>query len=489
MERLNEKTAGCGARPEHIRVLQFGEGNFLRAFADEMLDRLNAQGGDLGVAIVKPREKGSCQALREQDCLYTVLLRGREEQGDVKESRIIRSVRAVVEPYQDFLSYLELARIETLRFIISNTTEAGIVYTGQDQYADAPQASFPGKLTRFLHERFRLGLPGFILLPCELIDDNGPRLRETVLQTARQWGLDADFEAWIERENIFCSTLVDRIVTGFPKDEADALFAEMGYEDQLLVAAEPFGLWVIEGPEQVRRELPLDGCCPVVFTDNVKPYKLRKVRMLNGAHTTMTPVGFLAGLDTVGQCMADEDVRDFLGHALLDEIMPNVPLPREEVAQFAMDTCRRFENPFNHHALLSIALNSVSKWSARVLPTLRDYRQKNGKIPPCLCFGLAALIMFYAGIRQNADGEYEGIRDGKPYPVRDDPQVLSAFAHLSCDMPPESLAYAVLSDQEMWGEDLREILGLEDMVTDQLRDLQLIGLRAAMRRAWEGDAE
>lgn len=490
MERLNEKIAGCaGKRPEHIRVLQFGEGNFLRAFADEMLDRLNAQGGDFGVAVVKPREKGSCQALRDQDGLYTVLLRGKGEAGDIQERRIVRSVLSAVEPYRDFQGYLELARIETLRFIISNTTEAGIVYTGQDQYNDAPPASFPGKLTRLLHERFLLGLPGFILLPCELIDDNGPRLKETVLQTARQWHLGAEFEAWVEKENVFCSTLVDRIVTGYPKGEAEQLFEEWGYEDQLLVAAEPFGLWVIEGPEQVRQELPLDTCCPVVFTEDVRPYKLRKVRMLNGAHTTMALAGYLAGLDTVGDCMADEDLRDFLGHALLEEIMPNVPLPRQEVAEFAMATCQRFENPFNRHALLSIALNSVSKWAARVLPTMRDYEQKNGRIPPCLCFGLAALIMFYAGIRPNDDGDYMGVRDGESYLVQDDPHVLASFAHLSCDMPPETLAYAVLSDQEMWGEDLRLLPGLEDKVADQLRDMQIIGLRAAMRRAWEKDAE
>ncbi len=486
MERLSSMLAKETKRPEKIRVLQFGEGNFLRAFVDEMIDNLNNQEHtNVGVCIAQPLEKGMVDMLREQDHLYTVMLRGREEEGDVKKTRIVGSVIDTVKIYQEFEKYLALAQNDDLRFIVSNTTEAGIVYTGKDSYDDAPQASFPGKLTRFLHERFLLGKKGFILLPCELIDDNGYFLKDAVLKTAAQWQLGDDFLRWIEEENIFCSTLVDRIVTGFPRNEVPAIFEEIGYEDQQLVTAEPFGLWVIEGPEQVKKELPLDKMNPVIFTDNVKPYKLRKVRMLNGAHTTMVLAAYMAGLDTVGECMADKEVRSFLGHALLDEIMPNVPLPREEVENFAVAVCRRFENPFNRHELLSIALNSVSKWMARVLPTLKDYIEKEGKVPPCLCFGLSALIMFYAGAHRNQEGTYEAIRDGKPYPVKDDEYVLSAFSKLSCDMPPETLCYAALSDQEMWGQDLREVPGLVDMVTEQLRDMQLLGLRAAMKKTWE----
>ena len=486
MDRLSAQHAPNVNRPGKIRVLQFGEGNFLRAFVDEMIDNLNnAENADVGVCIAQPLDRGMVDMLREQDHLYTVMLRGREEKGDVKKTRIVGSVIDSVKIYQEFDKYLALAENDDLRFIVSNTTEAGIVYTGKDSYDDAPQASFPGKLTRLMHQRFLLKKKGFILLPCELIDDNGYFLKEAVLKTAAQWNLGDDFIRWIEEENIFCSTLVDRIVTGFPRNEVPGIFDEIGYEDQQLVTAEPFGLWVIEGPECVKNELPLDKMNPVIFTDNVKPYKLRKVRMLNGAHTTMVLAAYIAGLDTVGECMADEDVRAFLGHALLDEIMPNVPLPKEEVESFAMAVCQRFENPFNRHELLSIALNSVSKWVARVLPTLKDYIAQKGEVPPCLCFGLSALIMFYAGAKRNAEGNYEALRDGKPYPVRDDEYVLSAFSKLSCDMPPETLAYAALSDQELWGQDLREVDGLEQAVTEQLRDMQILGLRAAMKKTWE----
>ena len=486
MNRLSQQLCPSVKRPEHIRVMQFGEGNFLRAFVDEMLDNLNSQyGGDYGVAIVQPLEKGMCRLLNEQDCLYTVLLRGREETGDVKKTKIVGSVLKTVEPYADFQSYLDLAKEDTLRFIISNTTEAGIVYTGADQYEDRPQASYPGKLTRFLHERYLLGKPGFIILPCELIDDNGAHLKDAVLKTAAQWELGDPFLAWIERENIFCSTLVDRIVTGFPRKELPALFEELGYEDQQLDTAEPFGLWVIEGPEQVRAELPLDRVNPVVFTDNVKPYKLRKVRMLNGAHTTMVLGAYLAGLDTVGECMADGDVRPFLEKALYGEIMPQVPLDQQVVRAFASAVLLRFENPFNRHELLSIALNSVSKWTARVLPSMKDYIAAEGKPAPCLAFGLSSLICFYAGIRKNEAGEYEGVRDGKPYPVRDDQAVLEFFSRLDPAADAKALSHAVLFNEALWGEDLTALSGLEDLVAAQLAAIRAEGIRAAMRKAQE----
>lgn len=481
MERLNKTLAPQVKRPENIRVMQFGEGGFLRAFVDEMLDNLNTQCGcDLGVAIVQPLEKGMCKLLNEQDCLYTVMLRGREESGDVKKVKVVGTVLKTVEPYADFQSYLDLAKLDTLRFIVSNTTEAGIVYTGKDSYDDRPQASYPGKLTRFLHERFLLKKPGFIILPCELIDDNGYHLKDAVLKTAAQWNLGEAFTAWLNNDNIFCSTLVDRIVTGFPRKELPGLFEELGYEDQQLDTAEPFGLWVIEGPEQVKQELPLDKVNPVIFTDNVKPYKLRKVRMLNGAHTTMVLGAYLAGLDTVGECMADKDVRPFLEHALYDEIMPNVPLPENVVREFAEAVLLRFENPFNRHELLSIALNSVSKWTARVLPTLKDYQKSKGAVPACLAFGLSALICFYTGIRANDAGEYAGLRAGVPYPVKDDAHVLSFFSALSS---PD--AHAVLSNTALWGEDLCLIPGLEDAVSAQLKAIEKDGIRAAMRKTWE----
>ncbi|MBR0218102.1 MAG: tagaturonate reductase [Clostridia bacterium] len=481
MERLNQAMVPQVKRPQSIRVMQFGEGGFLRAFVDEMLDNLNTQcGGDYGVAIVQPLERGMCQMLRDQDCLYTVMLRGREEKGDVKKVKVVGTVLTTVEPYADFQAYLDLAKLDTLRFIVSNTTEAGIVYTGTDKYDDKPQPSYPGKLTRFLHERFLLGKPGFIIMPCELIDDNGCHLKDAVLKTAKQWALGDSFIEWLEKDNIFCSTLVDRIVTGFPRKEVPGVFDELGYEDQQLDTAEPFGLWVIEGPEQVKKEIPLDQVNPVIFTDNVKPYKLRKVRMLNGAHTTMVLGAYLAGLDTVGECMADKDVRAFLQAVLYRNIMPNVPLPQDEVEAFAKAVLLRFENPFNRHELLSIALNSVSKWTARVLPTLKDNIKSTGRTPGPLSFGLTALILFYAGIKKNEAGEYEGLRNGKPYTVKDDAHVLEFFSGLDCDMPSEELVHAVLSNTKLWGEDLTAVGDLECVVEAQLSAVRDYGIREVM---------
>lgn len=473
--------------PGKIRVLQFGEGNFLRAFCDYMLDTANEKLNlDLGVAVTQPIERGMTGLLRGQDCLYTVLLRGREDSGNVRTTRVVQCVKEAFSPYEDFARLLAIARLPELRYIISNTTEAGIAYTGTDKIDDAPPASYPGKLTRFLLERFNAGLPGLVLLPCELIDDNGRALEDCVRKNAALWQLPEAFTKWLDTECTFCSTLVDRIVTGYPRAEAETLCGELGYTDNCLDVAEPFGLWVIEAPAWLRDELPLDKAgCPVVFTSDVHPYKIRKVRMLNGAHTTMVLAAYLAGLETVGDCMKDEQVRAFLGHALLDEIMPNVPLDKQDVQSFAAAVCRRFENPFNRHLLLSIALNSVSKYVARVLPTLEDYVKANGRAPRCLAFGLSALIMFYAGCRKNENGEYEGVRDGKPYPVKDDEHVLQAFSRLSCDMPPESLAYAVLADETLWGRDLRKIDTLEETVAGQLRDMQILGVRAAMDRTWQ----
>jgi tagaturonate reductase len=471
--------------PRDIRVVQFGEGNFLRAFCDRMIDQANeAMDLGLGVAVVQPIAQGLAGLLAQQDCLFTVLLRGMEDGHKVSGSRVVQCVRCALDPYTQYDDYLALARLDTLRFVISNTTEAGIVYTGTDQYNDVPPASYPGKLTRFLHERYQSGLGGLIIIPCELIDHNGAALREAVLCTCAQWGLGEGFATWIHDENIFCSTLVDRIVTGYPRAEAEELCAQLGYTDRLLDVAEPFGLWVIQAPLSVRTELPLDKAgCPVVYTDDVTPYKIRKVRVLNGAHTAMVPAAFLSGLDTVLDCMRDAGVRAFISHALFNEIVPVVPLPREEVMAFAAAVCQRFENPFNRHMLLSIALNSVSKYAARVLPTLEEYTSARGEPPRCLTFGLAALIMMYAGARINSANEYEGVRDGKPFPVKDDGHVLLAFSRLSCDMPPEQLAYAVLADHQLWDRDLRVIPGLEELLASQVRDIQLLGIRAAMDKA------
>ena len=471
-------------RPE--RVLQFGEGGFLRAFVLPMLDAANAAGAlDTSVVVVQPIPQGLTAALDAQDGLYTLLLRGKADGQVVREARVVTAISRTINPYADYAALLACARNPVLRFVVSNTTEAGIAYTGQDGYDDAPPASFPGKVTRLLHERFlhfaQAPDKGLVLLPCELIDANGDALRDCVLRTAAQWGLGQAFADWLTQHCVFANTLVDRIVTGYPRGEAEALWAEWGYQDDMADVGEPFGLWVIEGPESLADELPLHRAgLPVRFTRDVTPYKLRKVRMLNGAHTATVLAAYLAGFDTVGACMADPDTRAFLLHALRAEIMPTLALPRDELEAFAASILERFENPFNRHELLSIALNSVSKWRARILPTLRDHLRAHGTPPPLLAFSLAALLAFYR-CQPTADG-YRGMRGDTPYPVADDAPVLAFFAAHGADSA-EALTDAALRQTAFWGEDLTALPGLTAAVAHGLEAIRTRGAAAAMRAA------
>lgn len=480
MQRLSESLIKRTSRPP-VRVLQFGEGGFLRAFCDQMIDVANEKGTmDAGIAIVQPIAKGMAQVLKEQDHLYTLVLRGKEKGEVVKDVRVITAVQETINPYEDYEAFLKAAHNDDLRFIISNTTEAGIVYTGTDRYDDAPQSSFPGKVTRFLHERYLYNKRGFVFLPCELIDYNGDNLKDAVLKNAALWQMDKDFTAWIETDNIFTNTLVDRIVTGYPKGEAEALFEELGYEDQQLDVAEPFGLWVIEGPDDIAKELRLrEAGLPVVFTNDVRPYKLRKVRMLNGAHTSMVLGAYLAGFDTVGECMADSDVRAYMDKALRDEIMPIIDLPKDELAAFKDAIFERFENPFNRHLLLSIALNSVSKFRARVLPSIMDYFRLKGELPTVLTFSMAALIAFYRG--EMVDGALMGRRLTETYPIADDEDVL-AFFRQNAGIGAKELTRKVLSNESFWGEDLTRVAGFEGAVAGYLCDILSSGAKAAMKK-------
>ncbi len=479
MQRLNNNLVQRSAQ-HPTRVLQFGEGGFLRAFCDWMIDMANEKGTmDAGITIVQPIARGMCQMLNDQDNLYTLMLRGKEAGVVKKDVRVITAINGTINPYEDFAAFLEAAHNDDLRFIISNTTEAGIVYTGADQYDDKPQASFPGKVTRFLHERYLAGKKGLIFLPCELIDHNGDDLKDAVLKNAKLWNMDENFMNWIETENVFTNTLVDRIVTGYPRGEAEAIFEELGYEDQQLDVAEPFGLWVIQGPLSIANELKLpEAGLPVIFTEDVRPYKLRKVRMLNGAHTSMVLGAYLAGLDAVGQCMADKDVRAYMDKALTEEIMPVINLPKDELKAFKEAIFERFENPFNRHLLLSIALNSVSKFRARVLPTILEYQQMKGQLPTVLTFSLAALIAFYRG--QMVDGEFKGTRGTETYPIQDDQDVLAFFCANS-SLTAKELTAKVLLNQGFWGEDLTKVPGFESAVASYLETILEKGAKAAIK--------
>lgn len=376
------------------RVIQFGEGGFLRGFVDYFLHKMNEKGvWDGKVVIVQPIEKGMCDMLTKANCEYNLYLRGIDNSQVVNERTHIDVISRCVNPYTENDEYLKLAENPDFRFIISNTTEAGIEYLGIEKLTDKPAKSYPAKLTQLLYRRFELGLDGFIIIPCELIDNNAVYLKEYVLKYAKFWELPDSFTEWINTKCDFCNSLVDRIVTGYPKDEAEKLFEEIGYEDNLLDTAEIFHLWVIEGNHE--DELPLNKAgFNVVWTDDVAPYKKRKVRILNGGHTSMVLGAYLYGLTNVLECLQDDTVSAFLKKCLFDEIVPTLGNTKTDI-DFANAVVERFSNPFIKHMLLSIALNSVSKFKVRVLPTILEYKEKFNAYPPALTFSMAALIAFY----------------------------------------------------------------------------------------------
>lgn len=467
------------------RFLQFGEGNFLRGFVDYFIDVMNEKlDFNARVVVAQPIAQGLADLINQQDGLYTLYLRGFENGQKVEKKRIIRSISRCINPYQDFAGLLANAANPDLRFIVSNTTEAGITYVPSDRFEDAPQSSFPGKLTRLLYERFKqFGQEpgkGFVILSCELIDDNGQELKRCVERYSHDWQLGDEFADWVKRENIFCSTLVDRIVTGYPRSEADQLNEQNGYVDQLLDTAEVFGFWVIEGPASLAEELPFQKAgLPVIFTDDHTPYKKRKVRILNGAHTSMIMAAYLAGQDIVRACMDDDVIRGYLTKCIFEEIIPTLDLPRDELTSFANDVIDRFRNPYIDHPLLSIALNSTAKWKARVLPSLLANVERFQKLPPLLVFSLAAYICFYRGDLQ-ADGRLFGHRGDQTYEIKDDAYVLSFFGKAK-GLSDVELARLVTANVDFWGTDLSQIEGLTGLVAADLEKIRLMGMYDAMK--------
>lgn len=414
------------SRPE--KVIQFGEGGFLRGFVDWMLQKLNESGLWNGsVVVVQPIEKGMCDVLSQQDCLYTHVMRGLENKEPVVRKDVVDCISRCVKPYEDFESYRALAKNPDFRFIFSNTTEAGIAYVPEDRITDAPPKSYPAKLTVLLYERYLAGLGGFCIVPCELIEKNGQRLLEIVLQYAKDWELGDDFVSWVQNENSFYNTLVDRIVTGYPRDEA----IDLGYEDHMLDTSEVFHLWVIEGDDKLSAELPFDKAgLNVVWTkDALSKYRTRKVRILNGAHTSLVPYAMLKGFDTVKSCVDDPDMLAYMKRCIFDEIIPTLDLPKEELCAYADDVLERFANPFIKHYLSSIALNSVSKFKVRVLPSILTYIEQYNAAPKTLMEAFGALLRFYRTDMAN-----------------DDPKVM---AFLKTATVEEALA-----NDSLWGQDL-----------------------------------
>lgn len=429
-------------------VIQFGEGNFLRGFFDYFLDKMNKSGLYDGKAvIIQPREGGKVADLAKQDCKYNLYLRGIENGEIRKEHSLIESVAECINPYKDFESYMALADNPDFRFIVSNTTEAGIAFDENCKSDDKPCKSFPGKLTQLLYRRYKNGLDGFVILPCELIDSNGDELKNCVLKYADLWKLEKGFSDWIENKNHFANTLVDRIVTGYPSDETALLHPD----DKYLDTAEIFHLWVIEG--DFENELPLKKAgFNVIWTDDVKPYKKIKVRILNGAHTSLVAGALLSGIETVGEAMNDETASAFLMKCMNEEILPTIG-DNEESRAFATSVFDRFRNPFISHKWRSIALNSVSKFSVRVLPTILEYKEKNGIYPKYLSLSLAYLIYFYKNdTPEDAASAVEEMKNGS---IAD-----------------------ILKNTALWQTDLSD---MTDTVTEYYNKIALIGAKETMK--------
>ena len=428
-------------------VIQFGEGNFLRGFFDYFLDVMNKNGLYDGKAvIVQPRAGGKTAGLVEQNCRYNLYLRGIEN-GEIKnEHSLIESVSRCVDPYKDFDGYLSLADNPDFRFVVSNTTEAGIEFDSACKFSDMPCKSFPGKLTQLLFRRFENGFDGFVFLPCELVDNNADELKKCILAYAESWNLGADFTDWINNKNVFANTLVDRIVTGYPEDETRLSHPD----DKYLDSAEIFHLWVIEG--DFESELPLKKAgFNVVWTDDAKPYKKIKVRVLNGAHTSLVAGALLSGIETVGEAMADSTASAFLDRCMNAEILPTIG-DTEDSRAFADSVFDRFRNPFIRHRWRSIALNSVSKFSVRVLPTILEYKEKNGKYPSGLSMALAYLIYFY-----------------KNYTPDDNEAVAQKIK--------SGTISEILSDTSLWQSDLSDVT---ELITEYYAKIDELGAKGAM---------
>ncbi|WP_321386603.1 tagaturonate reductase [uncultured Enterococcus sp.] len=471
MEKLSKKIIETN-KEQPVKVIQFGEGNFMRGFVDWQIQEMNKQQLFKGsVAVVQPIDQGLGEMLKEQDYLYTVILEGLLNKEIINTSEIISVIDTVINPYKEWDDYLALAESDSIEFIVSNTTEAGIQYNPSDQLSDHPQQSYPGKLTALLYKRFELGKKGFTIIPCELIDRNGEKLKKIVLTYAKDWQLGADFRHWLEAENTFCCSLVDRIVPGYPRDSAAELNEKHGYEDNLMVKAEPFMLWVIEGPQSLKETLPLEKAgLNVIVTDDMTPYRQRKVHLLNGPHTAMVPLALLADIETVEDVMQDQDFRYFINHLFSDELIPMLSLPENELTIYAEQIKERFLNPFVRHMLTSIALNSVSKYKARLLPVLLDYQKNKNELPPYMTAALAALILTYRG--------------DKIQP-QDDAAVITLFEQAW--QTPDTVVETILSAKELWGQDLTAVSGLSEQVQYYISQLETIGSRRMIQELNKGE--
>ncbi len=468
------------------KVLQFGEGNFLRAFVDYWFDMSNEKAGWNGKCVlVQPIAPGLAKLINDQEGLYTLYLRGSENGEKVDRKRVISSVSRCLNPYEkaDYDAMMEVAVSDELEYIVSNTTEAGIVYDPACQMADTPAASFPGKLTQVLHTRWKAGKSGLVVLSCELIDNNGKELLKCVNQYIDQWGLEADFRAYVNEKCTFCSTLVDRIVPGRIRDAAEVAKLEEanGYHDELIDVGEVFGVWNIEGPDWLADQLPFKkaGLNCIVVPD-VTPYKKRKVRLLNGSHTGFVLGAYLGGFNIVRDCMFDDAVKGFMNKMLYEEVIPTLPLDKADLENFAAAVQDRFNNPFVDHELMSISLNSTSKWRARNMPSFLEYIDMKGELPKCLTMSFAAYIAFFSNDIQELNDKGLVCRrpKGDTYTCSDDRWVLEFYyAHRNDSV--EDLVHAVMTNEQMWGQDLTKVAGFEAATVENLKKIRTEGAVAA----------
>ena len=476
MERLN-RTSAPQAKQYTEKVIQFGEGNFLRAFIEWIIWKTNQKTDFNGsVVVVQPIEKGMVSWLNEQDGLYHLNLQGLQDGKPVDSVDLIDVISRGLNPYEDFGSYLALAEQPEIRFVISNTTEAGIAFDPACKLDDKPASSYPGKLTQLLYHRYQHFngdiKKGLIIFPCELIFENGKHLKECIRKYIDLWNLGPDFSAWFEGACGVYSTLVDRIVPGYPRDTAAQLCERAGYDDHLLDKAEIFHLWVIEAPKEVAAEFPADKAgLHVLFVPSEAPYHERKVTLLNGPHTVLSPVGYLSGLNTVKECCEDPEVGKFVHKVMYDELLPTLNLPKEELVKFANDVMERFRNPFVKHFVTSIMLNSFPKFKTRDLPGLKTYLERKGELPKGLVLGLAGICTYYKG----------GKRGDDEIVPQDDEKIIGLLKDLWATGDVRKVASGVLADTFIWGEDLNAIPGLTDLLSADLALIQAKGMREAVK--------
>jgi tagaturonate reductase len=462
LKSLNRSTAGDQVPTRPVKVLQFGSGNFLRGFADWIIDVMNEKTNFNGaVQIIQSVSQGN--ALNDQQGLYHVVVNGLKKNKPFNETRLVSCVVGAMSPGKNMTDFLKLAENPDLEFVISNTTEAGIVVEEADLSIDELSSTFPGKLTQLLYQRFQTfkGTKPLIIIPCELIASNGEELKQAILQYTKLWNLSPAFTEWVH-QNIFCNTLVDRIVPGAPKENLQEIKRHIGFDDKLIVTAEPFHLWVIEGPEIVKQKFPADKAgLDVKFVTDHNPYRIRKVRILNGAHTALVPVAYLYGLRTVKESIENDFTGPFIKKVIYEEIIPTLDLPTEELKQFADDTVERFLNPYIRHELISIALNSISKFKYRVVPTILEYHARTGKLPKHILYSLAALILFYKG-------EWKGTT----IKLQDTADVLGFFKNVWSSSNSIQVIDPVLSNVNLWGTDLTQLPDLTKIVAESIQQIE-----------------